>query len=56
MQKAVKIKSFCEQQYFFKNLATLQDEERVFVMNTLFNLAETHLLASLVHFMDRFGA
>jgi len=29
-----------------------KDDERVFVMNTLFNLAETHLIASLVHFMN----
>ena len=29
-----------------------KDPERICVMNTLFNLAETHLIASLTHFMD----
>ena len=30
-----------------------KDEKRVFVMNTLFNLAETFLIAALVDFYDK---
>jgi hypothetical protein len=30
-----------------------RDESRVFIMNTLFNLPETHLIASLVDYYDR---
>jgi 5'-nucleotidase len=30
-----------------------RDETRIFIMNTLFNLAETHLIASLVDYYDR---
>ena len=29
------------------------DKDRIFIMNTLFNLAETHLLASIIDFIDR---
>merc|ERR1719354_1054488 len=29
-----------------------KDDDRVFVMNTLFNLAETHILASIIHLFD----
>jgi 5'-nucleotidase len=32
-----------------------RDESRVFIMNTLFNLPETHLIASLVDFYDRYA-
>ncbi|XP_023324415.1 cytosolic purine 5'-nucleotidase [Eurytemora carolleeae] len=28
------------------------DKDRIFIMNTLFNLAETHLLASIIDFID----
>ena len=30
-----------------------KDEKRVFVMNTLFNLAETFLVAALIDFFDK---
>ena len=30
-----------------------KDEKRVFVMNTLFNLAETFLIAALIDFFDK---
>ena len=36
----------------YPNKVQRKDAERVYVMNTLFNLAETHLIASLTHFMD----
>ncbi|XP_023338694.1 cytosolic purine 5'-nucleotidase [Eurytemora carolleeae] len=29
-----------------------KEEKRIYIMNTLFNIAETHLLASIVHYMD----
>ncbi len=30
-----------------------RDETRIFIMNTLFNLAETHLIASLIDYFHR---
>ena len=36
----------------YPNKIQRKEESRVYVMNTLFNLAETHLIASLTHFMD----
>ena len=29
-----------------------KDDQRIFVMNTLFNLAETYLVAALIHYFE----
>ena len=37
----------------YPNKIQRKDDSRVFVMNTLFNLAETFLIAALVDYLDK---